>query len=489
MCGIIGVIGFKGYSATNDVYHGLNTLQHRGQDAAGLLSYDGEQIHSKKGEGLVRDVVRSKDAARLIGHAGLGHCRYPTAGGFDATLAQPFYVNAPFGLALVHNGNIVNTKELKTALQKKRPRHMDTESDSELLLNVFADHLGQAAKSERLTSSEVFSAAQKTMQSLQGGYATCILIAGQGLLAFRDPRGLRPLTLGVKKVHGKKVYAVSSEDVAFAALEYSCLGDVAPGSAVWIPFGKAPIQKKLLKSEPALCLFEFIYLARPDSTIDGISVYQARLRAGALLAKEILKTAPPIDVVVPVPDSGRTAALTIADALGVPYREGLMKNRYIGRTFIMPNQSERRSSIRQKLIPLSAELKGRRVLLVDDSIVRGNTSRAIVEMIRAAGAKKVYFASASPPIKYPDCYGIDMPTSSELIAAKKSIKQIEAFIKADKLWYLKLEDLLAACREGAKGIHFATHYFSGHYPTAGITGAKINAAAAAREKKRKSRMT
>ena len=473
MCGIIGITAES--PIFSDMYDGLTTLQHRGQDAAGMMTFDGSQFHSKRGDGLVRDVFRTRDAQRLMGHIGIGHCRYPTAGTYDPAEAQPFFVNAPFGLALVHNGNLTNTEHLRADLSRHQVRHMNTKSDSEILLNIFADEL-QRENMQDFLLDKLFAATKRTYARITGGYAVLILIAGQGILAFRDPQGLRPLALGRRAGRTQDEVMFASENVAMQVLSYEHIGDIAPGEAVFASHDGTITRRQIVPTNWAPCLFEFIYLARPESIIDGISVYKSRLRAGQHLADSIAAAHLDIDTVVPVPDSGRPAAIEIAAALGIPYREGLIKNRYIGRTFIMPNQTERKESIRKKLIPIPLELKDKNVLLVDDSIVRGNTSRQIIDMVRAAGAKKVYFASASPAVRYPDVYGIDMPTAAELIAHNLTDEEVRKAIGADALWYLGLPHLIAACQAGNPTItHFATHYFDGHYPTPEVTPAYLEA--------------
>lgn len=462
MCGVIGITSET--EVVGEIYDGLATLQHRGQDAAGIMMFDGSQFHTKRGNGLVRDVITGDDIPELRGQIGIGHVRYPTAGSYSAEEAQPFFVNSPFGLGLVHNGNLTNTAELKKYLAKEG-RHLNTSSDSEMLLNVFSREL-RKQNMQRFSLSKLFSAAQKTMRRITGSYAAIILVAGHGILALRDPQGLRPLSVGRRKNKRGDDLAAASEDPALTALGFNSLGDVQPGEAAWLSNKGKLTRKQLVAQKRSPCIFEHVYLARPDATLDDVSVYRARLRAGEYLAEEIKKAEIDLDVVVPVPDTSRTSALTVASALGVNYREGLIKNRYIGRTFIMPTQAKRQKSIRHKLIPLTLELRNKNVLLVDDSIVRGNTSRQIVEMVRSAGAKKVYFASASPPLRSPCVYGVDMPSKKEFIANTRTIPQIAKQLKADGVFYLSLPDLVKSCEfSKQKGMKFCTACFNGEYPT------------------------
>ncbi len=476
MCGILGII--SNHPVANDLYDGLVVLQHRGQDAAGLATYDGSQIHMKKGNGLVRDVFRTKNMIRLKGNIGIGHVRYPTAGCYREEEAQPFYVNAPFGIVLGHNGNLTNYKKVKNDVVDKDMRHLNTSSDSELLLNVLAHQLIQQKPKGHLTHVQIFDAVKHVYKRIEGGYAVMAMIAGHGLLAFRDPNGIRPLAIGIRKESGKKdEYILASESVAIQTLGFELLRDVQPGEAVYIDQKTHTLHsKQLAKAEFTPCIFEFVYLARPDSMIDGISVYKTRIRMGQKLAKQIKedKNIPQIDVIIPVPETSRPIALAMSEVLKVRFREGFVKNRYIGRTFIMPSQHLRQKSIRYKLNPIPLEFKGKNVLLVDDSIVRGNTSRKIVEMVRAAGAKKIYFASAAPPIVNPDVYGIDMPTRAELIANHLTIPQIAKSIGVDKLYYQKIEDLLDCAREGNKKIkNFCWSSMGGPYPAGNITEAVL----------------
>lgn len=434
-----------------------------------MITFDGRQFHSKRGDGLVRDVFRRSDVERLRGMLGVGHVRYPTAGSYDVREAQPFYVNAPFGLALVHNGNLTNTKKLRAELNQANVRHLNTSSDSEVLLNILAGELWKQ-KMKRFSIDKLFAAVAKTMQRIAGSYAVVVVIAGHGVLAFRDPAGLRPLVYGRRRGRGLDEYIFASETPALTVLGFDILGDVQPGEAIFAAESSKFFQRQCQPAKFSPCIFEYVYLARPDSVIDGVSVYKSRLRAGEYLAREIKKASLSIDVVVPVPDTSRSAALTVAHCLGVKYREGLIKNRYIARTFIMPTQAQRRKSIRHKLIPIELELRKKNVLLVDDSIVRGNTSRQIVEMVREAGAKNVYLASASPPLKYPCAYGVDMPSKQEFIAHGLSVEEVRKAVKADAIFYLPLKDLVTSCRVGNPKLKkFCTACFDGRYPTKEVT--------------------
>lgn len=472
MCGVLGMIANE--PVAQDLYDGLIVLQHRGQDAAGLATHDGSQIHMKKGNGLVRDVFRTKNMIRLKGNIGIGHVRYPTAGCYTEEEAQPFYVNAPFGIVLGHNGNLTNYNEVKKAVIDKDMRHLNTTSDSELLLNVLAHELIQEKPQGHLTPEQIFNAVTEVYKRIEGGYAVVAMIAGHGLLAFRDPNGIRPLILGSRKRTGMKMeYMVASESVALQTMGFRVLQDVQPGEAIFIEQESHKLySRQCVKADPTPCIFELVYLARPDSLMDGISVYKARIRMGQKLAKQIKddKDMPKIDIIVPIPDTSRPMAMAMSEVLKIKYREGFVKNRYIGRTFIMPSQHLRQKSIRYKLNPIPLEFKGKNVLLVDDSIVRGNTSRKIVEMVREAGAKNVYFASAAPPIVNPDVYGIDMPTRHELIANRLTIPEIAKSIGVDKLYYQKIEDLLDSAREGNSRIkNFCWSSMGGPYPAGNIT--------------------
>jgi len=471
MCGLVAMI--RNRPVVQDIYDGLVVVQHRGQDAAGIATYNGQQIHLKKGNGLVRDVFRTKNMIRLQGNMGLGHVRYPTAGCASEEEAQPFYVNAPFGIALAHNGNLTNYEQLKKEIRETNMRHLNTTSDSEVLLNILAFELGVETKKKHVMSlqpEQIFKAMKRVFKRLEGGYAVISLIVDHGILAFRDPKGIRPLIVGVKEGVDKNEYIVASESVAIQTLGFKVLRDVAPGEAVYIDKEGQFHSKQCIKASYSPCIFEYVYLARPDSLIDNISVYKTRLRMGNYLAKQIKKDKLKIDVVIPIPETSRHIAITVASELKVKYREGFMKNRYIGRTFIMPNQELRKKSIRYKLNPIPLEFKNKNVLLVDDSIVRGNTSRQIVEMVRESGAKKVYFASAAPPIINPCVYGIDMPRRTDFIANQLSHEEIRKAINVDKLYYQKYEDLKKSAQAGNSKIKKFCHAcMGGPYPAGKIT--------------------
>lgn len=469
MCGIIGIVGRTDVAGA--LYDALTVLQHRGQDAAGIATADALRLCLHKGNGLVRDVFEASEMARLLGPVGIGHCRYPTAGSEGAAEAQPFYVNSPFGIALAHNGNLINSAELKRELFVEDRRHINTESDSEVLLNVLAHEL-QAQERLRLEPDHLFQAVSGVHHRCRGGYAAVALVLGFGLVAFRDPHGIRPLVIGVRHTEQGEEYAIASESVALDILGFDRMGDVAPGEAVVITKrGELHRRQCALPRPHAPCIFEYVYLARPDSIMEGVSVYQARLNMGERLARKILRERPDhdIEVVIPIPDTSRTAALPMARLLGADYREGFIKNRYIGRTFIMPGQTERAKSVRRKLNTIEQEFRDKTVLLVDDSIVRGTTSRQIIQMARDAGARKVYFASAAPPVRHPNVYGIDMPTAAELVAYGKDHRQVEQALGADWLVYQDLDDLTAAVREVNPELElFDSSCFSGEYIT-GLT--------------------
>lgn len=466
MCGIIGIVGHDAVAPS--LYDALTILQHRGQDAAGIATLDGSRIKLYKGTGLVRDVFAPKEMEQLTGNVGIGHVRYPTAGMDDSSEAQPFYVNSPYGIALGHNGNLINTEELTQQLFDSDRRHLNTRSDSEVLLNVLAHEL-QKQNPVSLQAQHLFHAVDAVHQRCRGAYSVISLICGHGVLGFRDPWGIRPAVLGSRETAAGKEYAIASESVAFSALGFSLERDLRPGEAIFISLdGKLHSHMSPYARELTPCIFEYVYFARPDSMLEDISVYKARLRMGQALARKILRERPDhdIEVVIPVPDTSRTAALPLAFDLNVKYREGFIKNRYIGRTFIMPGQAERRKSVKQKLNVIDLEFRRKNVLIVDDSIVRGTTSRQIIQMAREAGARKVYFASASPPIRFPNIYGIDMPATSELIAYGRNEHEIERELGADWLIYQDLADLVGACREGNETIaQFDTSCFSGEYVT------------------------
>ena len=443
MCGILGVMATTPVNQL--LYDGLMVLQHRGQDAAGIATAEGNTFHLHKGPGLVRDVFRTRNMRALPGNWGIGHVRYPTAGSaYNFAEAQPFYVNSPFGLVLGHNGNLTNAEQLKEEMFRMDRRHINTNSDSEVLLNVLAHELQSAAHGYELDVESIFQAVAGVHRRCRGAYAVVVLIAGYGLLAFRDPHGIRPLVYGQNETPEGMEYLVSSESVALDTLGFKVVRDIEPGEAVFIDLNHQ-LHARQCAQQPmyAPCIFEYVYLARPDTVIDGVSVYEARLAMGELLAEKVKKEIPveEIDVVIPIPDSSRPSAMQLAQALGIPFREGFVKNRYVGRTFIMPGQAMRKKSVRQKLNTVGQEFKGKRVLLVDDSIVRGTTSHEIVEMARAAGAVKVYFASAAPPVRFPNVYGIDMPTRAELIATGRTDAEIAAEIGADALVYQDIEAL------------------------------------------------
>ncbi len=466
MCGIIGIVGKS--EVASALYDALTVLQHRGQDAAGIATLDGSRLRLHKGAGLVRDVFDRDSMLDLRGSVGIGHCRYPTAGSEGSAEAQPLYVNSPYGIALAHNGNLINTVALRREVFEDDRRHINTDSDSEVLLNVLAHEL-QIQDRRALTPDHLFKAVAGTYARCVGGYAVVAMVLGYGVLAFRDPHGIRPLVLGERETATGREYAVASESVALDILGFKLLRDVAPGEAVLMTLDGQLFSR--ICAEPALhapCIFEYVYLARPDSMIEDVSVYKARLRMGEKLGEKILRLMPDhdIDSVIPIPDTSRTAAGPLAQILGVPVREGFVKNRYIGRTFIMPGQSERVKSVRRKLNPITLEFRNKNVLLVDDSIVRGTTSKQIIQMARDAGAKKVYLASAAPPVRYPNVYGIDMPATAELVAHGRSVEDIEKILGADKLVYQDLDDLVWAVQDGNEELkQFDTSCFSGEYVT------------------------
>ena len=466
MCGIIGIVGKQ--EVTPAIYDALAILQHRGQDAAGIATLEGHRIHLYKGNGLIRDVFPRSELEKLKGLVGIGHVRYPTAGSDNQDEAQPFYVNSPYGIVLGHNGNLTNAISLKKELFDSDRRHLNTDSDSEVLLNVLAHELHSIGPAG-MRPKDVFKAVDGLHKRCKGAYSVIAMISGKGVLGFRDPHGIRPAVLGFRDTDKGREYAIASESVALDALDFTLMRDLKPGEAIFITLdGKLHTHESPQAQPASPCIFEYVYFARPDSMLDDISVYKARLRMGQALARKILKEWPDhdIDVVIPVPDTSRTSALPLAYDLEVKYREGFIKNRYIGRTFIMPGQEERKRSVRQKLNAIDLEFRKKNVLLVDDSIVRGTTSRQIIQMAREAGAKKVYFASASPPVRYPNVYGIDMPAPSELIASGRNEKEIEKELGADRLIYQSLDDLIDACKEGNAGITgFDTSCFSGEYVT------------------------
>ncbi len=474
MCGIVGIVG---RSPVNQMlYDALTLLQHRGQDAAGIVTSDGNKFHLRKCNGLVSDVFRAENMVQLLGNMGIGHVRYPTAGCSSAAEAQPFYVNSPYGIAMAHNGNLTNAEELKAQLYQDDLRHINTESDSEILLNVFAHEL-QALGKLQVTFEEVFQAVAAVHRRCRGGYAVVATIVGKGVLAFRDPFGIRPACFGKRETDQGTEYMVASESVALHALGFELVRDLEPGEAMYIDIdGNLTTRQCADNPQKYPCIFEYVYFARPDSIIDDISVYKARLRMGVNLAEKIIRERPnhDIDVVIPIPDTSRTSALEVAYNLGVKYREGFIKNRYIGRTFIMPGQKQRKKSVRQKLNAIDLEFKDKNVLLVDDSIVRGTTSKQIIQMAREAGAKNVYMASAAPPVRYPNVYGIDMPSPREFVADNRTVEEITKEIGADWLVYQDLDDLIQAVHRGNKKIHnFDSSCFDGQYITGDVDQAYL----------------
>ncbi len=466
MCGFIGVIGSD--SAVHEIYDGLLAIQHRGQDASGIITYDGH-FHVKKGEGLVRDIFSAANFERLKGDLGVGHVRYPTVGSGGGEDAQPFTVNYPFGIVMAHNGNVANYEDLKEELAGERFRHLYSGCDVEVILNIFASALAREAK-EHFTLAAYAGAVREVYRRVRGAYSVVGFIAGHGLFAFRDPYGIKPIAMGRKRLDGHDAYAVASESVVLTALDYGLLPWGDPGEAVFVDLEHRIHRQTVAEANHHPCLFEYVYFARPDSYLEGISVYESRIRMGERLARRFERTGLRADVVIPVPDSARTAALAMAQALGLPYREGLVKNRYVGRTFIMPSDGERQRSVRQKLNVIEEEFRGKEVLLVDDSIVRGNTSRKIVQLARTAGARSVFFASMAPPLVHPCVYGIDMSTRREFVARDRTHQEVAREIGADAVIYQELEDLTAAVLEKQGRIRrLCTACFSGRYPTGDIT--------------------
>ena len=472
MCGIVGVV--SNAPVNQLIYDALLLLQHRGQDAAGIVTQQERKFFMHKAKGMVRDVFRTRNMRSLPGNCGLGQVRYPTAGNaFSEEEAQPFYVNAPYGIVLVHNGNLTNAHALKTELFVTDHRHINTDSDSEVLLNVLAHEIDRTTRGAELQVQDLFNAVRNVHKRVRGSYSVIALIAGHGLLAFRDPFGIRPLCMG----HSDGTVVVASESVALEGTSHQFTRNVDPGEAVFVDLS-GQVHAQQCADAPRLnpCIFEYVYLARPDSVMDNISVYQARLNLGESLAKRVISTVPPneIDVVIPIPESSRPSAAQLAQLLGLPYREGFVKNRYVGRTFIMPGQSVRKKSVRQKLNVIASEFKGRNVLLVDDSIVRGTTSKEIVQMARDAGARKVYMASAAPPVRFPNVYGIDMPTSSELVAHNRSIEEIRQIIGCDALIYQDVDAMKKAVGSLNSNISgFDASCFDGVYVTGDINSDDI----------------
>ncbi|OOF49635.1 amidophosphoribosyltransferase [Rodentibacter trehalosifermentans] len=484
MCGIVGIVS---QSPVNEsIYAALTLLQHRGQDAAGIVTVDDEnRFRLRKANGLVSDVFRHEHMLRLQGNAGMGHVRYPTAGSSSVSEAQPFYVNSPYGVTLVHNGNLTNSAELKEKVFRTARRHVNTNSDSELLLNIFANHLDNIPQ-DHLDPQDIFYAVRKTHNDVRGAYACLAMIIGHGMVAFRDPFGIRPLVLGQREENGKTEYMFASETVALDVAGYDFVRDVAPGEAIYVTFdGELYAQQCAESAVLNPCIFEYVYFARPDSIMDGVSVYAARVhmgeRLGQKIAQEWQDELDNIDVVIPVPETSTDIALQISNVLNKPYRQGFVKNRYVGRTFIMPGQAQRISSVRRKLNTIKAEFKDKNVLLVDDSIVRGTTSEQIVEMARAAGAKKIYFASAAPEIRYPNVYGIDMPTKNELIAYGRDVDEIAKLIGVDKLIFQDLNALTESVQQENPAIKgFDCSVFTGEYVTGDITSEYLDSIASQR---------
>ncbi|MGE4239471.1 amidophosphoribosyltransferase [Ramlibacter sp.] len=484
MCGIVGVVSSGPVNQL--IYDALLLLQHRGQDAAGIVTQQGSKVYMHKARGMVRDVFRTRNMRGLPGTVGLGQVRYPTAGNADSEEeAQPFYVNAPFGITLAHNGNLTNAQALRAELFSADHRHINTDSDTEVLLNVLAHELEKSTRGLTLKPEDVFTAVANVHKRVRGSYAVVCLIAGHGLLAFRDPYGIRPLCMGRS---AQDTVMVASESVTLEGTGHKFDRNLEPGEAVFVDLaGKVSAQQCSASARLNPCIFEFVYLARPDSELDGISVYQARLNLGEALAKRVISTLPPseIDVVIPIPESSRPSAMQLAQLLGIPYREGFVKNRYVGRTFIMPGQAVRKKSVRQKLNVIGSEFKGRNVLLVDDSIVRGTTSREIVQMAREAGARKVYMASAAPPVRFPNVYGIDMPTPSELVAHGRTVDEVRAIIGCDELIYQDVDAMKKAIGSlNARIEGFDASCFDGVYVTGDINPediARINEARVGQE--------
>ncbi|MCF7992034.1 MAG: amidophosphoribosyltransferase [Thiohalocapsa sp.] len=476
MCGIVGIVGKN--PVNQFLYDALLVLQHRGQDAAGIVTSDGDKLHMRKDTGLTRDVFRTRHMLQLRGNMGVGHVRYPTAGMSSSAEAQPFYVNSPYGIVLAHNGNLTNADDLKRDVFVDDLRHINTESDSEILLNVFAHEL-QSQNKLRIDEGDIFRAVEGVHRRCRGGYAAVAMIPGFGVFGFRDPYGIRPIVYGKRETEAGTEYMIASESVSLDTLGFELISDVAPGECVLIDV-HGNLHTQQCASQPVLspCIFEFVYFARPDSIIDDISVHKARSRMGKKLAAKIKRVWADhdIDVVIPVPDTSRTAALQLANQLGIPYAEGFIKNRYIGRTFIMPGQKIRKKSVRQKLNAIDLEFRKKNVLLVDDSIVRGTTSQQIIQMARDAGAKRVYFASAAPPVRHPNVYGIDMPAASELIAHGRTERQIERELGADRLIFQDLEDLIEAVQKKGKSLvdRFDTSVFDGVYITGDVTPDYLN---------------
>jgi len=475
MCGIVGIVSQS--EVNQAIYDGLTVLQHRGQDAAGIVTSDETgKFFLRKANGLVKDVFHTRHMLKLKGNMGIGHIRYPTAGCSTSAEAQPFYVNSPFGIALAHNGNLTNTKKLKDELFESDRRHLNTDSDSEVLLNVLAHELQKTSKLKP-QAEDVFKAVSELHRRCKGAYAVVAMIAGVGVLAFRDPNGIRPVVIGKRETAKGTDYVFASESVAVDSLDYTLMRDIAPGECIFVDMaGNMHSQQCADKPVLSPCMFEYVYFARPDSIIDGISVHKSRMRMGDKLARKIMRDYPEhdIDVVMPIPDTSRSSAVQLAEVLGVPYREGFIKNRYIGRTFIMPGQKQRKKSVRQKLNPIGLEFEGKNVLLVDDSIVRGTTSQQIVQMARDSGARKVYFASAAPPVRYPNVYGIDMPSAEEFVAHDRDVEEIAEELGVDWLIYQDLGDLELAVNKHNNVEGFDMSCFNGKYLTGDIDKAYLD---------------
>ncbi len=466
MCGIIGIVSQE--PVNQAIFDGLSVLQHRGQDAAGIMTSDGKRLYSQRDNGLISNVFHSKHMLMLKGNMGIGHVRYPTAGSSSASEAQPFYVNSPYGISMAHNGNLTNDAELQKEMFRQDRRHINTDSDSEILLNIFAQEL-QKQDVYRISPENVFKAVSGVHKRCIGAYAITAMITRDGLVGFRDPNGIRPLIYGKRETKNGTSHILASESVSLLTQGYEIVRDIEPGEAIYITL-KGEVYTKQCADNPKYnsCIFEYVYFARPDSIIDDVFVHKARMRMGHKLAEKVQRewADHDIDVIIPIPDTSRTSALEMAMTLNVPYREGFVKNRYIARTFIMPGQEKREKSVRQKLVPIGLEFKNKNVMLVDDSIVRGTTSREIVQMVRDSGAKNVYFASASPAIRYPNIYGIDMPAASELIAHNRSDAEVANLIGIDRIIYQDLDDLIASITEGnPKLTHFDCSVFTGEYIT------------------------
>jgi amidophosphoribosyltransferase len=474
MCGIVGIVGKS--NVNQALYDALTVLQHRGQDAAGIVTCENGHLHMRKENGLVRDVFRQRHMQELVGNIGIGHVRYPTAGSSSSAEAQPFYVNSPYGITLAHNGNLTNVEQLAQEIYASDLRHVNTNSDSEVLLNVFAHELARRGKL-RPSEEDIFAAVTRVHERCRGGYAVVAMVTGYGLVGFRDPNGIRPIVFGQRHTEDGVEYMIASESVALDVLGFTLIRDLAPGEAVYIT-EDGQLHTRQCAQNPRLspCIFEYVYLARSDSIMDGVSVYKARMRMGEKLAEKIRRERPDhdIDVIIPIPDTSRTSALELANHLGVKFREGFVKNRYIGRTFIMPGQAARKKSVRQKLNAIDLEFRGKNVMLVDDSIVRGTTCKQIIQMARDAGARKVYFCSAAPEVRYPNVYGIDMPSAHELIAHNRTVDEVAELIGADWLVYQDLDDLKEAVGGGkVKIAEFDCAVFDGKYVTGDVDEAYL----------------